>query len=350
MKCQKTLQLYFVLLCIVFCILFSDGSLAAQTPAPETVSTEKPQTEENLVHHGDLIDVDVLGSTDYDWRGRLTPEGFLDGINFIEEPVFGLCRSEDEIALAVARGFEKLLREPKVVVRIIDRSNRAASVLEGAVKKPQRFQIKRKVYLNELLIVSGGLTELAKGEIRIFRPQNLSCNPKTTETENTNPTDGEKRERFVKTSQEGGSTAISIKISELLNGNKESNPQILSGDIITVLEAEPIYITGGVNNPKQIAARSKITVSRAVDSAGGLTKGAVESAVTIFRRNGNETKVIEVDLSKIKAEQAEDIVLQEFDIVDVGEKGRAKKKYPPVIQLYESVESKPATLPLRIIE
>jgi protein involved in polysaccharide export with SLBB domain len=346
MKCRRLPQFYFILLCI----LFSDGLLAAQPPVPQTVSTEKTQTEQNLVHHGDLIDVDILGSTDYDWRGRLTPEGFLDGINFVEEPVLGLCRSENEIALAVARSYEKLLREPKVIVKIIDRSNRAASVLEGAVKKPQRFQIKRKVYLNELLIVSGGLTELAKGEIRIFRPQNLSCDSKTAEIDITLPNDGEKRERFVKTSQDSGSTAINIKISELLNGNKESNPQILSGDIITVLEAEPIYITGGVNSPKQIAARSKITVSRAIDSAGGLTKGAIGNSVTIFRRNGNETKIIEVDLSKIKAEQAEDIVLQEFDIVDVGEKGRAKKKYPPVLQLYESGENKPASLPLRVIE
>jgi len=346
MKYQKLSQFFFIFLCI----LFSQSLLAAQSPAPEINPSDKLPTGENLIHYGDLIDVDILGSAEYDWRGRLTPEGYLDGVNFVEQPVFGLCRSEGEIALAVATGFEKLLREPKVVVRILDRSNRASSILEGAVKKPQRFQIKRKVYLNELLIVSGGLTELASGEIRIFRPHNLSCAPETAETENTSLDNGEKRERFVKTSKSGGSTAINIKISELLNGNKESNPQILSGDIVTVLEAEPIYITGGVNNPKQIAARSKITLSRAIDSAGGLTKEALENAVTIFRRVGNETKIVEADLSKIKAQQTEDIVLQEFDIVDVAEKGRTKKKYAPVLQFSRSDENKTANLPLRIIE
>jgi protein involved in polysaccharide export with SLBB domain len=324
MNYRKLSQFSFILLCILF--------------------------TRSLLHHGDLIDVDILGSFDYDWRGRLTPEGYLDGINFVAEPIFGLCRSEEEIALTVARSYEKLLREPKVVVKIIDRSNRAISILEGAVKKQQRFQIKRKVFLNELLIVSGGLTELASGEIRIFRPQNLSCNSQTIAVENSALENGEKRERFVKTSQASGSTAINIKISELLGGNSESNPQILSGDIITVLEADPIYITGGVNSPKQISARSKITLSRAIDSAGGLAKGAMENSVTIFRRSGSETKIIEADLSKIKAEQSEDIILQGYDIIDVGEKGREKKKYPPVLQFYKSSENKTSILPLRVIE
>jgi protein involved in polysaccharide export with SLBB domain len=346
MNYRKLFQFSFILLCI----LFTRSLLAAQSALPETIPPDKIQAEENLIHHGDLIDVDILGSFDYDWRGRLTPEGYLDGINFVAEPIFGLCRSEEEIALTVARSYEKLLREPKVVVKIIDRSNRAISILEGAVKKQQRFQIKRKVFLNELLIVSGGLTELASGEIRIFRPQNLSCNSQTIAVENSALENGEKRERFVKTSQASGSTAINIKISELLGGNSESNPQILSGDIITVLEADPIYITGGVNSPKQISARSKITLSRAIDSAGGLAKGAMENSVTIFRRSGSETKIIEADLSKIKAEQSEDIILQGYDIIDVGEKGREKKKYPPVLQFYKSSENKTSILPLRVIE
>jgi protein involved in polysaccharide export with SLBB domain len=344
MKNKYLYQFSYILLCILFlrCIA------AAQTSATETNSAENP--DKNLVHFGDLIDVDVLGSIEYDWRGRLNPEGFLDGIDFIEEPVFGLCRSEEEIAADIAKGYEKLLREPKVVVRVIDRSDRALSVLDGAVKKPQRYQIKRSVYLNELIILAGGLTERASGEIRIFRPQNLSCaaQPKAVETASSE-TD-ENREKFVKTSQNAGSQTFDVKISELLNGTKEANPQILSGDIVTVLEADPIYIIGGVSSPKQISSRTQITVSRAIASAGGIAKEGLEDSVTIFRRNGTETKIIEVDLGKIKSGQAEDLVLQGFDIVDVGQKGRAKKKYPPIIQLDEINAKKLALLPLKIID
>ena len=53
-----------------------------------------------LVHYGDIIDVDVVGSFEFDWRGRLTPEGFLDGYDRIEDPVFALCTPESAVAEA----------------------------------------------------------------------------------------------------------------------------------------------------------------------------------------------------------------------------------------------------------
>lgn len=341
MKFKKSFQLSFV----IFCLLLCKTSVIGQNLA-ETI-----QNEENLIHFGDLIDVDILGSTEYDWRGRLTPEGFLDGVEYVEEPIFGLCRSEEAVALDIAKNYAKLLREPKVVVKILDRSNRAVSIIEGAVKKPQRFQIKRPVRLNELIIVSGGLTDQASGEIRVFRPQNLSCAARKDEIENApaeNVAPDEKQ--FVKTSQTGGAQTFNIAVAELLSGKPESNPRIVSGDIVTVLEAAPIYITGGVKSPKQISSRAQSTLSRAIDSAGGLTKEATENSVLVFRRANGETQVIEADLTKIKAKQAEDIALKAYDVVDVGQKGSPKKKYPPVIQVSESSGNKNAALPLRVID
>lgn len=344
---------YQILPYLVFVLLFVfQIAVNGQDSAPQD---EKPPTEieteqEKLIHYGDLIDVDVLGSIEYDWRGTLNPEGFLGGIDFIEEPVYALCRSEENVAEAVAKGYSKLLRDPKVVVKILDTSNRALSVLDGAVKKSQRFQLKRPANLNELLIIGGGLTDNANGEIRIFRPQNLNCAGKNEETAVVNASNGAERQKFVKTSSVNGSTIINIRISDLLAGNKEANPQILSGDVITVLEAEPIYVIGGVNNPKQISLRSQLTVSRAIDSAGGITKDALTDSVTIFRRVDRETKIIEVDLAKIKKGESEDIVLQTFDIVDVGQKGSAKKKYPPVIKFNDAAKNQASNLPLTIIE
>ena len=330
----------------LLCILLSQSSGFAQIPA----QTGESKTQEKLIHFGDLIDVDVVGSLEYDWRGTLNPEGFLDGIDFVEEPIYALCRSETEIATAVVAGYSKILREPKVVVTVLDRSNRALSVLQGAVKRTQRFQIKRPVYLNELLILSGGLTDKVSGEIQIFRPPSLSCETKKQDEISADATNGENRDRFVKTSRSNGAQTFNIKITDLLSGNQEANPQILSGDIITVLEAEPIYVIGGVNTPKQIAVRSEITLSRAIAGAGGLTKDAVPGSITIFRREKLETKIIEADLTKIEAKQSEDIILKRFDIVEVGQKGREKRKSPPVLQMFNSEMVNSVNAPLRIID
>lgn len=335
-------------------LILAQISIAAQTPTPtatpqnstDNQTTVIPPAEANLIHLGDLIEIDVVGSFEFDWRGTVSPEGFLSGINFVESPIYALCRSEEDLAAEVAKAYSKFLREPEIVVKILDRSKRPVSVMTGAVKTPQRFQINRTVYLNELIIISGGLTEKASGEIQIFRPQNLSCASRAVSATN----DGQNRERFVNSSGDNGSQYINIRISDLLAGKKEANPEILSGDIVTVLEAQSVYVIGGVANPKQVLFRTQITLTRAIDSAGGLTKNADARKITIFRRTNGETQIIEADLEKIKANQADDIILQPFDIIEVTQTGRERRKYPPVISEVSSTTENSAKLPLRVID
>ena len=340
MKNDRRQYLARIFLCTA---IFQTAVSAQTTAAAETASAVAAAApvrplvvEENLIHSGDLIDIDVIGSTEYDWRGTLTPEGFLSGVHFTENPIYALCRTEDAVAEDIAKAYSRILRAPQVSVKILDRSGRAAAVLFGAVRNP--------ILLNELIILGGGFTDKASGEIQIFRPQNLNCLNEAALPPNV--------ESKVKSDGDKSADAqyINIKIGDLLAGR--ANPQILSGDVVTVLEAKPIYVIGAVGVPKQISTRTETTLSRAVDGAGGLLKNADASAVTIFRRAaaGGETKIIEVDLNKIKAGQAEDIVLQAFDVVEVGQTGREKRKFPPVLKIDDAGAKSAQNLPLRIVE
>jgi protein involved in polysaccharide export with SLBB domain len=123
----------------------------------------------------------------------------------------------------------------------------------------------------------------------------------------------------------------------------------MSGDIVTVSEAFPVYVIGGVNAPQQISLRNQMTVSRVIAMAGGLAKD-FEGIVTIFRRDNRETKRIEADIKKITAGQAEDTVLKPFDIVDVPQKGKAVRTRPPSIDNGRLSGSALSSLPLRIID
>lgn len=296
-------------------------------------------SDDDLVHFGDVIDVDVVGGFEFDWRGILTGEGFLDGLDGYSESIYGLCRSESQIAADVTRVLGKILREPRVVVRIIDKSNRAVVVLDGAVKTPTRFRLRRAVYLREMLVLAGGLTDGASGDITIFRPKNLSCRSIIipVNASATGPSDN-------------GSSTTNIKISELLSGMDAANPRILSGDIVTVTRALPIYVIGAVNNPRPIYSRDQMTVSRVVASAGGLAKEAEGNKVLIFRRDGLETRVIEVDLGKIKRNETNDEILRPFDIIEVAAKRGGKRKYPPVVATDENKDRTRQELPLRVID
>ncbi len=297
------------------------GFASAQTVLPDS----------ERIHFGDLIEIDVVGNFDFDWRGRLSPEGFLEDFDKISEPVFARCLTTAELSAAVVEQYSKILRDPKVEVSILDRSNRALAYLDGAVKTPQRLRLKRDLLLNELLIVSGGIIDTANGEITIFRPANLSCEAGGT-------------------AKSGEPATLRIRIADLLSGDKASNPKIFSGDIVTVVESLPIYMIGGVNSPRPISSRTELSLSRAVAIAGGVAKDGVSQSVTIFRRENAGTKAIEADLDQIADGKADDPILRPYDIVEVNQKGRSKRRFPPVIDDRGNRSSRLSAAPLRVID
>lgn len=284
---------------------------------------------EQLIHLGDVIDIDFLGSVEYDWRGSLDSEGFLSQLPYAEHSIFGLCRTESELAAEIAENYKKVLRQPEIVVRVVDRSARQPAVLLGAVRTQMRLQIERPVRLNELVVVAGGITERASGEVSIFRPANLSC--------------GGRQENQAQ------SATIKVNLAELLAGKDDANPFIRTGDVVTVEEAKPIFVTGAVAAPQTVLFRGQITLSRSLASAGGLSKNGDGAKITIYRRSGAETKIIAADFEKIRKKMAEDVALEAYDIVEVEQKGSGKSKRPPTVAGWEAAQTKTDNLPLRII-
>src|SRR5687767_3145839 len=107
MKAGKICRIFVVFLCM----FLWQNPLRAQNPTPTATPETNTQSENelNLIHLGDLIDVDVLGSFEYDWRGTLNNEGFLAGLENLESQVFALCRSEEQLASEIAKAYGKFL-------------------------------------------------------------------------------------------------------------------------------------------------------------------------------------------------------------------------------------------------
>lgn len=292
---------------------------------------------QDRIHFGDVVDVDVVGSLEFDWRGGLTPEGFLDGLERADKPVFALCRTENEVAAAIADQYRRVLRNPNIVVRIVDRSKRALAYINGAVKKPQRFQIRRPVSLIELIVLSGGITDSSNGQITIFRPPNVNC-----------------RSDIDLVASKDGIAAqnpqqMSLKIADVLSGAPNANPWIASGDIVTVTEASPIFLIGDVAAPRRMNLTPDLTLLRAISAAGGLSRSYSGQKARIHRRDG-ETKVLEFDLRKIMDKKEDDPKLQAYDVVEVERKGFETRKVAPVVDPRSVGRESLSKLPLRIID
>lgn len=310
---------------IIFTSTFGPVASFAQT------ETKLPGAESikdiDRIHQGDQIEIDVVGSFDFDWRGGLNPEGFIDSNEKLPDPIFARCKTPTELAGLVTASYKKALRDPVVEVRILNRNGRALAYIDGAVKTPMRLQIKRDVHLKEIVVLAGGFTDVIGNEISIFRPEGASC-----ESGDSGPKEAK---------------ATMIKITDLLAGTAGSNPKIVPGDIVTVVESLPIYVIGGVGNPQRIAAREGVTLSRAIDAAGGLNKSGNAGSITIYRRAAGGTRVINVDLEKVRSGDVDDPRLEANDVIDVPLKGEPKRRFPPVVYGRETAEKQ---MPLRIIE
>jgi polysaccharide export outer membrane protein len=100
----------------------------------------------------------------------------------------------------------------------------------------------------------------------------------------------------------------------------DSNPLIQPGDIVSLPDAAQVYVVGNVFRPTSIPLKDQpVTLATAIAVAGGALPDSKKSKVRLTRQQpGNAAKQeIIVDLEAITKRQADDIVLQANDIVEV---------------------------------
>lgn len=290
-------------------------------------------SDSERIHFGDIVDIDVVGSLDHDWRGGLTPEGMLEGVSGLEEPVFALCKTESEVAALIQRDYSRFLKNPIVVVRVIDRSNRAVAYINGAVRTPQRLQIRRPVTLAEVIVFAGGITDSSNGQISIFRPPNTNClpDPSGPETSLNKP------------------IKILVNISDLLAGVDGSNPMVVSGDIVTVTQAAPVFLTGDIARRGRMNLTPELTLGRAIAAAGGIRNTGRGRKVRIYRRRMSNG-AMEFDFRAIREGTVEDPILEPYDVIDVEDSGRPTRKPAPLADGPGQNGITLSKLPLRIVD
>lgn len=285
------------------------------------------------IHIGDVIEVDQVGGTEFDWRGRVGADGSLIGFDTYDEPIIALCKTDIELAAEIEAGFRKILREPKFAVRIIDRSQRPTVTIEGAVKTPSRFRLMREVQLRELIALAGGLSDSVAGDIIINRQAAIACSEGAVDPGRS------------------GFEQIRISLRDLLAGKPDADVEIMLGDIIIVDKAAIVYIIGGVRTPGTVYIRGQETLLAAIEKAGGFSKDAVKDQISVFRRGESGSEIIQCGIGKDASCDPEKAVTMPFDIIEIGTKGRPQRQYAPVFAAVEqALNGSNKELPLRIIE
>lgn len=276
---------------------------------PGSTNMDSQGIRNYLLGPGDTLDIRVFGQPDFSWTGEVDSDGNIEP-HFVETPIRALCRSEKDVRKDITAAYAKYLRNPQVSVRIIGRNSRPPAIVYGAVRAPQRFQMQRRVHLNELLANAGGFTERANGRVQVLHTEPVMC-----------PGPGEVVEQID--TKNGIYPYTEYKIADLLAGKDDANPVIRPGDVVTVLEAEPIYITGSVTSPQGIYLRDQLTLSRALAMVGGLKKEAKSNDILIYRQQpgASQQSILHANFNAIKKDPKQDVLLQPYDVIEVKENG-----------------------------
>ena len=289
---------------IVFVLLMTLSVSGQQSVISETVgeNTAFPAAASTndayRIGSGDVLEVRVFNRPQLSRDAVRVDDRGLIRMPLIDVEIRAACRTESELAAQIANLYLPLQRHPQVDVFIKEYSSRPVAVV-GAVDKPGQFQLQRSARLLELVSLAGGPTERAG--LRIFvahTDQATTCDDTATRS---------------------ATGFESFDLNQTLKGEALSNPYVRAGDVVTIPEAQQVFVVGDVFRPMSIPLKEKVTLSQAVAMAGGVMPDAKKENVRILRQApGAATKTeIVADLNAISKRKADDPELIANDIVEV---------------------------------
>jgi polysaccharide biosynthesis/export protein len=262
------------------------------------LSAHAQQDDRYRIGPADVLDIRIYNRPQLS-RDAVRVEG--NGVirmPLIETEIQAACLTEGELAKDIATRYAKYYRNLQVDVFIKEYHSRQVAVI-GAVNEQSRFELQRRVRLLELLTYAKGPSPKAGQTINIVH--------------STAPS-------LCKTATDDAAGAFtSYKLSDTLRGDAQANPYLEPGDVVTLPEADQVYVVGNVFIPLTIPLKEPITLTRAIAMAGGTKQDTKKDKIRIVRQEpgGLVKKEIVVDLSAIEKRNAEDMQLLPNDIVDV---------------------------------
>lgn len=279
---------------VVLCTL-SLASAAVSQVVPNT-----PGEERYRIGFQDRLTIQVFRRPELSQTVEVNPNGTITLFG-LDEPIVAVCKTEFELADDIAAAYRKdYLRNPEVKVLVAEQRSQSFAVI-GAVAKPANLMIGRRVRLLELIAHAGGPSKDAGSRVVVARTGSTS-NCKQGSDNN------------------GGDYAyMSFKLKDVLEAKE--NPEMKPGDIVSVLEADSVYVYGNVTKQGPITFKEPITLMQAISSAEGLRPAAKKDKIRVFRQKLNSVDRDELifDLNKIGKRQAADPYLEPGDIVAVSE-------------------------------
>ena len=257
-----------------------------------------PQDDRYRLGPGDIVDIRIYNRPQLSREAvRIEGNGMIR-MPLIENEIQAACLTEGELAKEISTRYARYYKNLQVDVFIKEYHSKQVAII-GAVNEQSRFELQRRVRLLELLTYARGPSAKAGQTINIVH--------------STAPS-------LCRAGSDDEIAAFSsYKLSDTMVGDPKANPYVEAGDIVTLPEADQIYVVGNVYTPVTIPLKEPLTLSRAIAMAGGAKMDTKKDKIRIVRQEPgslSKTEII-VDLSAIEKKRADDLALLPNDIIDV---------------------------------
>lgn len=285
------------------------GVLFAAEQKPATESSHPLQTSTQaqsgyILGPDDSLKIWALGVDEItDKPVRIDTSGYLD------LPLIGRVQAAgltvNQLRENLIQRFSSEIRDPRVSVEVVDFGSQPVTVI-GAVNQPGVHQLQGRKTLAEVLSLAGGLKLECGPKINVSRSRKWGDIPLPN----------------AKTDPTGQYSVADVEVKELLAAkNPALNIAIQPNDVITVPQAEMVYVIGEVKKPGGIVLNEKSSVSvlEALSYAEGLGATPATGKSKILRPipGSTQRQEIALDLKKVLAGKGEDVALRPNDILFV---------------------------------
>lgn len=299
------------------CVGFGQQTQDNRTPdsntEPTTATVDKQtvaaltnddvSNERYRIGYQDTLQITVYRRPDLSVPVSVNPNGTIF-LPRMERPIVAVCKTERELANEIAAEYKKnYLKNPFVDVRAVDQKSQSFGVI-GAVEKPGYFFINKKLQLLEILAFAGGPNKEAGTRMLVARTGSSSF------CQNDKPITDEANKNIQ---------LFDFKIRDVQEA--KVNFIMQPGDIVSVLDADFVYVVGNVNKPGRIPLRNPITLTQAIATAEGFKPSTKKDLIRILRQipNSTDRKEMVFNMKDIERLKTPDPVLEVNDIVAISE-------------------------------
>ena len=252
---------------------------------------------------GDLINLSCPDDDEFNGQYRISGEGD------ISLPLVGTVKAagltQDALKADLEQRLKRYLRNPQVNLLVGDYRSRQVGVF-GAVAKPGVYDLAGPTdTMQNMISLAGGVATDASPRI-YFKP-GPSAN-----------TDSSPMQEPVVTPLSATDYQNSIVVdTDDATGRSFLGLPARPGDVINIAVDGQVMVDGWVAKPGSYPISRDLKVLGAVAAAGGALYPANEDDVKIIRKSAQGQQIMLVNLNRVSAGEAPDVVVQDGDVVEV---------------------------------